>query len=198
MKGEDMPKIPKSRRKEIVEEARASKLAGGFDEDTLAYFRKELDIDIVEEYRELKGVARVPADKLMDRMELARAVNACGLSARRANLIYLKARAERELFRIEFDRKMRELARKATERVERWMEENEVKKKQITKDMVQQEIASDPELRREYEYLVRRQEELKAIRDDCQVLAKEWADRKWTLRAQVQLVVSEREVKMSD
>jgi len=198
VKGEDMPKIPKSRRKEIVEEARASKLAGGFDEDTLAYFRKELDIDIVEEYRELKGVARVPADKLMDRMELARAVNACGLSARRANLIYLKARAERELFRIEFDRKMRELARKATERVERWMEENEVKKKQITKDMVQQEIASDPELRREYEYLVRRQEELKAIRDDCQVLAKEWADRKWTLRAQVQLVVSEREVKMSD
>jgi len=198
VKGEDMPKIPKSRRKEIVEEVRASKLAGGFDEDTLAYFRKELDIDIVEEYRELKGVARVPADKLMDRMELARAVNACGLSARRANLIYLKARAERELFRIEFDRKMRELARKATERVERWMEENEVKKKQITKDMVQQEIASDPELRREYEYLVRRQEELKAIRDDCQVLAKEWADRKWTLRAQVQLVVSEREVKMSD
>jgi len=193
-----MPKIPKSKRKEIANEAKAAKLAGGLDESTLAYFRKELDIDIVEEYRGLKRIAKLPADKLMDRMALSRALNACAYSARRANLIYLKARAEREMFRIEFDRKMRELTRRATEQVDQWMQENDVKKKQITKDMVQQEIASDKELRAEYEGLVRRQEELKAIRDDCQVLAKEWADRKWTLRAQAQLLAAEREVKLAD
>lgn len=168
----------------------------GFDEETMNYFRSEMDIDIVKTYKTLKEVGRLPADKLFDRDVLSEAINECHHNSRLANLIYLKAKAEREYFRIEFARDMRELQREATETVDAWLKANK-SRKQATKDMIEQEMASNDELKEQYKYLIQRQEELRGIRDDCKLLATEWAERKWTLRTQVSLITSEREVKLS-
>lgn len=193
-----MGKVTKADREKIViikgEDARAHGPAS-FNEEVLTFFRKELDIDILAEYRRLKHIGKIPADKLTDRMELIRLLNTAAEEVKSVNLVYLKARSARELFRIEFDRAMRDLNRRATEKVASWVETSGAKK-QITIDMVKQEIASDPELSQEYTILVSKQEELRNIRDDCALLLKEWSDRKWTLRAQADLVKAEREVKL--
>jgi len=198
VKGEEaMAKISaKDRRKknEEVEKARGTEL---FSDGVLKFFRKELDIDIIAEYTALKDVAKIPADKLLDRMELMRAINSCSKNARAANKVFLKARAAREFYRIDFDRSLRDLTRRATENVDRWMADNDVKKKQITKDMVQQELSSDPKLSKEYTLLIEKREEMRSIKSDCEVLATEWSNRQWTLRAQAKLVAAEREVNLS-
>jgi len=192
-----MGKVTKAdREKMVVKDAEATAPdSPSFNDEVLTFFRKELDIDIIAEYRRLKRVGKIPADKLTDRMELIGFLNTAAEEVRATNLIYLKARTVREHFRIDFDRTMRDLNRRATEKVSAWLETSGTKK-QITIDMVKQEIASDPELSQEYTALVSRQEELRTIRDDCALLLKEWADRKWTLRAQADLVKAEREVKL--
>jgi len=158
------------------------------------FFRVEQDIDIVAEFRSLKSIGEIPADKIMDRMELTREINASAGRARRANLIYLKARRERELFRIDYARTMKSLTSRAIQGIEKWLKDNEVTKKQITKDMIEQEIASDPELSSEYTKLIEREEEIKSIQDDCKLMADEWSERKRTLQTQARLITAEREV----
>ena len=169
-----------------------------FDKETMFYFRKELDVDIIVEFEKLKDVGQLPADKLMDRIALSNAINCAASNSRQANKIYLKAKTEREFYRIEFDRELQDLHRDATTNVATWLEENDVKKKQITKDMVQQEISSDKKLRAKYEALILKQEELRSICQNCEVLAREWVERKWTLRAQAALVAAEKETKLPE
>jgi hypothetical protein len=74
------------------------------------------------------------------------------------------------------------------------MKDREIKKKQITKEMLDQEINSDPELSKEYLIWVEKQEELRMIRDDCEVLAREWSSRKNTLQTQARLISNEKEL----
>jgi hypothetical protein len=152
-----------------------------------------MDIDIIEEFRKLKDIGEIPADQIMDRMVLTREINSSAGRARRAHLIFLKARRERELFRIDYSKTMESLSNRAIQKVEQWLKDNEVTKKQITKDMVEQKIASDPELSKEYTELVEREEEVKGIQDDCQLLATEWAERKRTLQTQARLITAEKE-----
>jgi len=165
-----------------------------FKEAELNFFRKEFEIDIVEEYKKLKHIGELPADKILDRMALTREINSAAGNARRANLIFLKAKRERELFRIEFSRTVRKLHRQAMQNVDAWMKDREIKKKQITKEMLDQEINSDPELSKEYLVWVEKQEELRMIRDDCEVLAREWSSRKNTLQTQARLISNEKEL----
>jgi len=165
-----------------------------FKEAELNFFRKEFEIDIVEEYKKLKHIGELPADKILDRMALTREINSAAGNARRANLIFLKAKRERELFRIEFSRTVRKLHRQAMQNVDAWMKDREIKKKQITKEMLDQEINSDPELSKEYLIWVEKQEELRMIRDDCEVLAREWSSRKNTLQTQARLISNEKEL----
>ena len=184
----------RQRRFEKVAEKKSISTAS-FSDETLAFFRKELDINIVSEYQRLKSVGQVPADKLMDRVSLTREINRAAENSRQANKIFLKAKAEREYFRIEFDRRVRSLNREAQEILEEWKKENKYSK-QITQEMVRQELASNVELEPKYRALIERQEELRSIKADCQLLAEEWAERKWTLRTQATLVAAEREVKL--
>ena len=165
-----------------------------FKEAELNFFRKEFEIDIVEEYKKLKHIGELPADKILDRMALTREINSAAGNVRRANLIFLKAKRERELFRIEFSRTVRKLHRQAMQNVDAWMKDREIKKKQITKEMLDQEINSDPELSKEYLIWVEKQEELRMIRDDCEVLAREWSSRKNTLQTQARLISNEKEL----
>jgi hypothetical protein len=165
-------------------------------EEQYHFFRREQDIDIVEEFQALKHIGEIPADKIMDRMELTREINASAKRARRANLIYLKARRERELFRIDYAKTMKSLTARAIQKIEKWMKDNEVTKKQITKDMIEQEISSDEELSVEYTSLIECEEEIKGIQDDCKLIADEWVERKRTLQTQARLITAEREVVM--
>lgn len=165
-----------------------------FSEETRSFFRREQDIDIIGEFNALKNIGEMPAEQVMDRVALMHELNSAAVRARRANLIFLKARRERELFRIEFDATMKSLSNRAIQFIEIWLKENEVTKKQITKDMVEQEIASNPELVVEYRVLIEKQEELRSIQDDCQLLANEWSERKRTLQTQARLLSAEKEV----
>jgi len=102
-------------------------------QEPVEFFRREFDIDIITTYKRLKEIATLPADKLRDRMELSRAINSSAQNAFDANKIFLKARVERELFKIEFARNMRVLNREAMTEIEAWLKANDIKKKQITK-----------------------------------------------------------------
>jgi len=189
-----MGKISPGERKAEKEEAK--EIMSGpsrFNDDVIRFFRKEMDIDIIEEFKLLKAVGELPADQLMDRMALAKEINSAAGRSRRAHLIFLKARRERELFRISHSRKMESLTSRAIKKVEEWLKDNEVTKKQITKDMIDQKICSDDELSKEYTELIDQEEELKAIQDDCQTLAMEWSERKRTLQTQARLITAEKE-----
>jgi len=183
--------------RQIDRKAAAVSASMTFTEATVKFFKTELDVDIVSEYKRLKSIGRLPSDQLMDRIALSREINASAENAKQANKIFLKAKAEREFFRIQFDRKMRDLNRRATEQVEVWKKRNKISK-QTTQDMVKQELASDVELAKEYRTLIEKQEQLRAIKADCQLLAEEWAERKWTLRTQANLITAEREVKLPE
>ena len=190
-----MPKISVGdKARENLQEQVAVSSGYRFKEAELNFFRKEFEIDIVEEYKKLKHIGELPADKILDRMALTREINSAAGNARRANLIFLKAKRERELFRIEFSRTVRKLHRQAMQNVDAWMKDREIKKKQITKEMLDQEINSDPELSKEYLVWVEKQEELRMIRDDCEVLAREWSSRKNTLQTQARLISNEKEL----
>lgn len=186
-----------NRKNQLSETKSVMSSSSRMGEEQFRFFRKEQDIDIIEEFRALKSIGEIPADKILDRMELAREINASASRARRANLIYLKARRERELFRIDHASTMKDLTSKAIQNIERWLKDNEVTKKQITKDMIEQEIASDSVLSEAYRNLIEMEEEIKSIQDDCKLLADEWAERKRTLQTQARLITAEREVVLS-
>ena len=158
------------------------------------FFRQELEFNVEEVYRRLKDVATLTQEELKDKHRVSAAINVAARNAIDARKLFLVARRERELFRIEKHRSMRRMTREATERITRWMEMHGVKKKQITNDMVKEQIAADKDLREEYEILVRRELDLKDIRDTMQALADEWKERKSTLQTQAGLLKAQREV----
>ena len=162
----------------------------------MEFFREELDVDIMVVYRRLKSVAKLTEEQLKDRNALSAAINEAADNALLAKKIYFIARKERELFKIDYARSMRRLNREAIKRVEAWMKDNKIpsSRKQITKDMVLEEISASEDLREEYLALLRRDQELKAIRDLLLALADEWKDRKGTLQSQAKLLTSQREV----
>jgi len=112
----------------------------------------------------------------------------------RDRLLYRKALRVRLGFRRQKSREMRVLNREAMTEVAAWMKANDIKKKQITKDMVEQELASNQSLRERYKDLLLKQEELREIRDNCKSLAEQWSDRKGLLQTQAGLLKQEREV----
>lgn len=159
------------------------------------FFRKEFDIDIVAEYKRLCGIAELPANEYRDRMSLSREINSAARHAYKANMIYLKAKRERELFKIEFAFEMRDLTRTATTNIADWLKKEKVSsKKQITKDMIEQELASNKDLAPRYRKLLERLEDLREIRDNCKSLAEQWSDRKGLLQTQAKLLTAERVV----
>ena len=159
-----------------------------------SYFRKKFDIDIIRSYEKLKSIGAMSADQINDRVALMKAINKSGKNAFLANLLFLKARREREIFRIEFDKTMRDLNRKAIAMIGVWMENSTNIRKQITVDMVKQEISGSAELREQYKTILIKQEELREIRDAMESLAKQWADRKSSLQSQARLLDSKKEV----
>ena len=137
----------------------------------------------------------MPANDYRDRMRLSAAINGAALNAYRANMIFLKAKRERELFKIPFAKRMRELKREATKNCDAWLKANKLaSKKQITVDMVNEELASNEALAPRYKALLEEQEDLREIRDNCKSLAEQWADRKSLLQTQARLLSEEKEV----
>lgn len=164
------------------------------ESEPVKFFRREFDIDVVAEFEKLKRIAELPANEYRDRMALSREINSAALHAYRANMIYLKAKREREMFKIDFAREMRELHRKATKNCAAWIKKEKLaSKKQVTKDMIEQELATDPELRRPYVRLLAHLEDLREIRDNCKSLAEQWSDRKGLLQTQAKLLTQELE-----
>ena len=161
-----------------------------------AFFRKEFAIDIQKEYKLLKEVGRVPANKLTDRVALLEAINASGENATKAQMIFGKARKERELFRITKDAKMRHLKMLATARVKSWLESSGIKK-QITIDMVIEEICSHGDTRKDYEEIITEELELKEIKDNCEALQKAWFSRMIQLTSQGKMQSAKREVNLN-
>ena len=112
-----------------------------------------------------------------------------------ARIIASHAKSLRELHRIKWYKEMRRLTRLATRQVDDWLKVKDVKKKQITKDMIMEEIASDDNMCGEYEALVREREELRRMRDVLDEFAKQWSKRFETLRSQLSALKAQREVK---
>jgi hypothetical protein len=158
------------------------------------FFRREFDVDVVAEYERLKDIARLDEKDLTDRHKLGRAINEAARNAHRANVVYQKARRERELFRVEWHRRKRELTRTAMARIEAWMDATGSKRKQITVAMVEEEICAAGDTRKEYESLLREQEELREIRNNLESLRDRWRDRQSALQSQARLLTSEREL----
>ncbi len=159
-----------------------------------AYFRKELSVDIVEVYEKLKEISTIPTNKLRDRDTLMKHLNEASLNSHKANMIYLKARAMREQHKATYAKEMRELSRQSTIQIQEWMEIEDVKKKQITVNMVFEEICSNDILRKRYDKIQSEQEELRTIRDACKSLSMEWDSRKGLLQTQTKLVTQQREI----
>lgn len=164
------------------------------EESTVRFFRREFDIDVMSVYERLKSIAKIPASKFKDRFVLMEELNSASHNAYLANMIYLKINKQREIFRIEFNREMRDLSRLATARVNHWLEVTVNIRKQITQSMVLEEIVSHDESRHRYEKLIQRQEELREIRDNLKCLADQWSDRKMLLQTQAKLLLSQKEI----
>ena len=158
------------------------------------FFRSELDIDVEATYRRLKSVATLSQEEAKDRHAVSMAINSAARNAIDARKLYLVARREREIFKIEMRRSMRRISREATERINRWMKLHDIRKKQITNAMVEEEIAANDDLREEYKILVQREQDLRNIRDIMQMLADEWSARKSTLQTQARLLAAQKEV----
>ena len=158
------------------------------------FFRSELDVDVEATYKRLKSVATLSREELKDKHAVSMAINSAARNAVDARKLFLVARRERELFKIEKARSMRRLTREATTRITRWMELNGVKKKVITVAMVEEEISANDDSREEYRILVQRELDLKDIRDIMEVLANEWRERKSTLQTQARLLAAQKEV----
>lgn len=161
---------------------------------TRVFFRREFDVKVVDEYERLKDVGRLSQEDLRDRFKLSEAINEAGRNAHRANMIAVKAKKEREFFRVEFNRRNREVRRTALARIGSWLEATGNKRKQITKDMIDEEVAAHEDTRTEYEELMREQEELREIRDNLRNLADQWSDRKSSLQTQARLLSAQKEV----
>lgn len=168
------------------------KVIGKFGKQEYEFFSKESKIDIIKVYQQLKCVAEIPVDKLMDRYTLMKAINSATRDSMLANKIWLIAKREKELYQIEYLKKLGVLTKKATEKIQLWMDLEGIKKKQITKDLIEQELCSGV-LEDDYRELIERREDIKLIANDCERLATEWSDRKWTLRTQAQLLSAEKE-----
>jgi len=166
----------------------------GTDKAVRNYFRREFDIDIKKEYERLKSVGRIPTDKLKDRHEFVKALNDCGRNAVHARIIASQARRMRELFMIRWHREMREINRAATRQIQEWMDEKGIKKKQITKDMISEEIASTPIYAKQYAALLAEKEELSSIREVLKEFANQWSERKGTIQSQLSALKLEKEV----
>lgn len=82
------------------------------------FFRREFDIDIQVEYERLKNVGELSHDDLKNKHAIGRAINKAANNAHRASIIYQKARKMREVYRIEFAQKKRELTRLAISRIQ--------------------------------------------------------------------------------
>lgn len=161
---------------------------------TVKFFRREFDVDLIEEYKKLKDIGALSSEDLKDRHKLNKAINKAGKNAVMAGIIFRKARKQRELFRVKYYRTMRELTRLAISRVQTWLESVDVPKKAITKDMVTEEIMAKKDTRKEYEALIREQEELREIRDNLELIMKQWTKRGNELQTQVGLLKAEKHV----
>lgn len=167
------------------------------EKDIRNFFRKEFDIDIVEEFEELKNLGQISADKLKSKNTLIKAINKAANCEFRAKRIFLKARKEFNLFMINHNKELRALERKATVRLKAWMDNTGIgARKQITKEDVVKMICSKEDSREVYEKLVLDLEEMKEIRDNCESLAKRWKSRSILLQGQSKLVQATINVKL--
>jgi len=164
------------------------------DESTRMFFRREFDIDIKEVYERLKDVGKLSHDDLKNKHAIGRAINQAAHNAHMASVIYQKARKLREMYRIEFARKKRELTRIAIARIQIWFDTVGVAKKQITKDLIEEEIAAMDDTREEYTEIVKKQEELREIKNNLESLRDRWKDRQFALQTQAGLLKEQKEV----
>lgn len=162
--------------------------------EALVFFRREFDIDIRAAYDRLKSVGKLSKQDLRDRFRLSEAINESAENSLLATRIYMKAKKERELFRIEFHRAKRNLTKVATERIERWLKDMGSRKKQITTAMLDEEICANDDTRQEYDLLVQKQEELREMVANLKTLADEWGSRKSTLQTQAGLLKMQKEL----
>ena len=83
---------------------------------------------------------------------------------------------------------MRKLKRDAMQRISVWMKESGISSKQMTKDMVIEEVCGDLVSREKYEKLIGDMNSLEEIKLNLESLAKQWNDRKSLLQSQARLI----------
>lgn len=152
------------------------------------YFRRFYDVNITEIHQELKDFSTININDIKNRDVLIDKINQVAINTYKAGIICSKIRKERELFRIKFNIKMNELTKAAISRIQNWFESTENMRKQITKDMVMNEICSHKIDGDEYKKLIIEQEELKEIRDNLELMRDIWKNRQSALQTQAGLI----------
>ena len=169
------------------------------NEDTRNYFRKELDIDIEQEFEKLKEIGKIPANQLNDRDEMMKALNEAAYNEQMAKMIYIKARSLYDMHIVEYNRKLWPLEKRAMSRIKAWMDEAGLKsRKQITKDDVAKELCAAEDTRVKYRKLVKELEEMREIRDACESLANRWKSRGIMMGAQSRVLNAKIEITMGE
>lgn len=163
-------------------------------DSTVEYFQRELDIDVATEYEKLKDLSKIPVEKLTDPYYISVHINNASKNALTAFLMYMKAKRRFEMFEIDFLKGMRDLTRIAISRLAIWIETAEIGRKQITQEMIKEEIAAGRDTGETYRLLVEKRQDLISIRDAMQQFSKLWNDRISALQTQASLAKTKREV----
>lgn len=158
------------------------------EETVRSFFRKVFDIDMMKAYSDLKDVGRVPVDRLRDKQSLAECINSAPVQAMNAIILYLKAKKMREQYEVECLKTMRHLKRVAMMKLELHMKEFGYSRKQITKDMIEEEIAACPETSSEFLDMKERLFDLRGVEGLLEALARRWAGREISLQTQAKLI----------
>lgn len=163
------------------------------EDSFVSFFVNEFDFDVMETYERLKNIARVPVDKMRDKHVLSRYINTAARDAVDANVIARHAAEQRNLQKIDEMVLMKRLKNIAMKRIRDQLEADGITKKQITKDMIEEEIASGSDTGKLYRNMVEKREELRKIRDILNEFAKQWNQRVSSLQSQLK-ALNDREI----
>ena len=160
------------------------------DEKVVEFFSKRwVEVDVISVFRRLERIGRIPSNQLRDRDRLLKELNEAQDNAALAETIYLKSCELYDRFKVDYNREMGRLERRAIVRIKAWMDKHKVgSRKQITSDLVVKFICMKKDSRDAYRRLVDEDIEHRRVRDSCKNLSDKWSGRRWLLGSQVKLV----------
>lgn len=160
----------------------------GLPPRTRAFFSQELEErDLVLEYKELKELGKLPANCLFDQTALSDAMNEAASNVHRARMLHIKARRLADVALRDVKKTVAEVRKKAIKRASDWVHEYGARK-QLSDQMVEDEIFRDETLVKTYNEALDRQHEVESLVDASKSLADAWKLRAELLQTQAYMI----------